>query len=281
MPVGTTSPVVGPPEWPPGLRQNLVFESRLKIYRARRHAHELSVTWQQVCESHSEVISVEQDPGNGMYGVGIRIPIPATIPLCIGDCIRCLRSALDYLIAGLARRAGLPDDHVIFPFNEKRKVIEQSFSPETAQAGQKRGKRAGALHSVSLKYPDLQDIILERVRPYSADDGGSPLGDLIWRLVTMDNIDKHRLITPTVSVGNIPGVMIGGMLVLSDVVMSGGRGIGFSQKPEIQYHGDPTIDIVFPSATRVADEPVLITLMKGCDAVSSVIDIFEAHFVRE
>lgn len=251
----------------------------LKLHRARFHAHTISVIWEAYINLNEGIVSIERNPGNDSYVLKSDAPIPFDIPLALGDCVRCLRSCLDYAMSALARKAGLSDKDTIFPFNEKADGIEPAFSFDT----RKLPARQKCIHDLYMKYPDLKDIMLREIKPFSKEHGGSDLGDLLWRIITMDNIDKHRLMTPTVAFVHLTNVKMPG-LTLIDVAFQGNFNggpfttMGFGPAPYTQP--DFTADIVFPEKTRLAGKPVLSALVEGCDAVSHVIEIFKAHFEK-
>jgi hypothetical protein len=44
------------------------------------------------------------------------------------------------------------------------------------------------LFALSQKCPELERFILDDIQPYSADDGASPLGDILWRVITAETL---------------------------------------------------------------------------------------------
>lgn len=120
----------------------------------------------------------------------------------------------------------------------------------------------------------MEDIILKQIQPYSAEYGAHPKGDLLWRLITTDNIDKHRLITPTVGHVRIEegelenGCKIENIGLVGDVF------------PGIKFKGTPflSLDILFSNKTRLFGNPVTIALIEGCDFVEEIVEIFEDNF---
>jgi hypothetical protein len=208
-----------------------------------------------------------------------RIGYPMEVPLGVGDCIRCLRSAADYLISALARAADLSDESVIFPFAEKREVVEGFFEGGTVS---KKGRpiRAKALYPVYCKYPDLKKVILDKIQPYSAKCGAAPMGDLLWRVITMDNIDKHRLITPALQIAGNDSVRFkggGGIFGIATV----GDVFRFGPDIKLEESANITLDILFDSNTRLPNKPIVSSLVSAATAVTETVEIFQAHFQGE
>jgi hypothetical protein len=150
------------------------------------------------------------------------VPYPTEAALALSDCIRCLRSALDYLVSSLARAADLEDERTAFPFHKERKNVDDMFLPPRQKGT--RTVKAGSLYDVGSAYPDLKEIILNLIQPWSADDGANPRGDMLWRIITTDSIDKHRLITPVLTAIDINHASVGngGTIVGCRVINAGG-----------------------------------------------------------
>lgn len=194
----------------------------------------------------------------------------------LSDCIRSLRSSLDYLVSALARQANLPDDKTIFPFAKERQGLETSFRAAIDPTKGKRGRRSGALYDLSIKYKDLEHVILNVIQPYSAADGAGEMGDLVWRVVTTDNIDKHRLILVTVSVSNINDVRtVDGGRIRNARIMGDGIRMGSG---EIDPKSDFSVDVLFGKPTSLAGKPITRTLVEALNFTDEIIEIFESHF---
>jgi hypothetical protein len=107
------------------------------------------------------------------YVAGIS-PIPNTIPSIAGDVLQNLRSALDHLAyqlfivnggSGLGR-------HVYFPISDDATKYKAETPRKVKGLGQK------AIKAISA------------IEPYKG--GSSDKSDTLWRLHTLNNIDKHR-----------------------------------------------------------------------------------------
>jgi len=267
----SAAPKVGFPP-PPNINPDSIFlDARLKLYRARQHVNHISKAWEFSLEQYINYVKSAEP--NELYTSNeflFEVRLEAGVILGIGDCIRNLRSVFDYLVSALARKANIPDDQIIFPFNMERAGIENSFDEERAKG------RARAFYKLYKNYPDLKKIILELVQPYSKDHGAADSGDLIWRIVTTDNIDKHRLIIPVAQSVSIQKAAFTGGGSISGITFD----TGIITNPDgIKVQGDAemTFDIFFKEY-RLARKPVIATLLEGCNVAERVIEIFESHF---
>ncbi len=256
-----------------GLIRNSIFnEARCKLYRARCHAHEVSLLWEQAVEHHfTSIFVAETQPFSSAPWV---VPIPFEIPLAIGDCIRNLRTALDYLVAAMARQAGLSDKQIVFPFEEEREKVIRSFDPAA-----RKGVRQRALFDIFRKYPEIKGVILDEIQPFSCENGAKVGGDLLWRTITSDNIDKHRLMVPRTTKTNMKKVVKGGITFHNCQAYGANAieiaGVGLNHfDPESEF----TTDMLFWHPSRLAGRPVLSTLLEAGNQVAIVIEKFESKF---
>ena len=258
---------------PPKLFPTSIFnESRLKLYRARVHAHEVSCVWESWVHIHNDPVQRRKfNPDYGRDGSVFIIGIPWDATLALGDSIRCLRSALDYLVASMARAKGISDKSVSFPFHRECSGIKGNF---TGKAG--KGRQAD-FRKLSAEYPDLETVIIKEIQPFSKDDGAGPMGDSIWRLITSDNIDKHRLMTPTVQSVSIGKTRMSNGATFSDMMVTGDI---FRSDPGtvVEYDEGTTIDMFFEEPARIAGLKVTRSLAECGDFVADIIEIFEEKF---
>lgn len=271
---------VGPPDLPQGLNgQSMFWEARLKVYRARYHTHTASEIWELFANLDNNMVRVEFNAAKGEHYLRTSpIGVPFDFRLAISDALRCLRSALDYLVAAMARKQGISDEDITFPLNKERKQVENSFTPN------RKGKRQRPLYELSQAYPDLEDLILNKIQPFPASEGAGAMGDFLWRLITMDNIDKHRLLTPTINFtyvkhakvghGTVKNCSFAGWGPNNPAIMS----VGAPDEP--QPEPDTSVDVVFPEGTRLAGKPVLSAFVEGANFVSEVISLFETTFEK-
>lgn len=252
------------------------IESEAKLYWSRLYAYNLSANWKAVVEyDGSAAKRVQANPIDGTVHFATGIPIPIELGMMLGDCVRALRSALDYLISKMARDVGLADNNMVFPFASKRESLEASFNPPKPGDQHRKARRAGALYDLSGHYPKLQEVILDRIQPYDAADGASALGDMLRRVVTADNVDKHRIIMPSASILNTKRLRTGG-ITFYDIGFIGNHRLPI--KSDTDYEGTATADMLFQEPTLLAGKPILRTLVEAADFVEEVIGIFEREF---
>jgi hypothetical protein len=259
------------------VEDSIFNQARCKVYRALRHAYEASDVWRLSIQQQAANIGPKVDGGNGLGQIHSGILMPLDVGLAVGDSLRCLRSALDYLISALARQAGISDENTIFPFNEKRDEVSKSFKTFETKKMQ---KRQGALFTLAQKFPELERIILNDVRPHLGTDNGTDFGDLLYRIITSDNIDKHRLMTPTIEEQHLD---LTGPISITGITVQGGYGLGslFAAPAHLvrNMKGSIAVDISFPdTAKRLSGRPVFKTLVEGAQMVVAVIAMFEAEF---
>ncbi len=111
-------------------------------------------------------------------------PLPADLPIIIGDVVHNLRSSLDHLAW---QAVGAGTQTTAFP------IWRGDGQPTPKQLKDHvKEKLKGSLHTVI-------DAVIA-LEPYS---GGK--GDLLWKLHQLDIYDKHRLLIPVVSVNESVG----------------------------------------------------------------------------
>lgn len=252
--------------------------SALKLYWAKMHAHHLSAIWEQRVEMHyTAAVGGDVKLGYSLDKHLLQPPISYEMPLLMGDCIRNLRSALDYLVSQLARDVSLSDNYVTFPFARTLGDLKASFNEPRAGDEHRKGRRAGALYDVSRKYPDLERVILEVIRPHEGTDGSNPMGDLLWRVITSDNIDKHRLMMPSVTRAKTGAVYLTNEIFFSGVSLEGAS-LAFAPGVRLKKNSDLSVDVVFKEPASLAGKPVFSTLVEVSDQVRGVIEIFRREF---
>lgn len=276
----SVAPKVGLPNEPRFVPESIFFQSRLKVFRARTHLAEVSGAWEYSVNVHRELAMGRLGGPASVPGWSLfNIQLNAGVPLAIGDCIRNLRSAMDYLTSALARNVilsdgdNMSDENMTFPFAKKRASIKANFDPPPP--GKEKGFRVKAIYNLSLHYPDLAETILEKVQPYSKEDGARDTGDLLWRVITSDNVDKHRLITPFSQHSGVRSALFQGGGGMFNSTIDGNMGFpaqAFEQEPDIDY------DLIFRDVDRLNERPVIGTLMQACDVASDTVELFEKVF---
>jgi len=122
-------------------------------------------------------IATEVDPvTNQIAGTRLVVtsPLPAEIPLIIGDCVQNLRTALDYLVWELVLAANNTPG--------KKNAFPVCASPESFKKDIGRGLLLGAA--------DVAIAEIESIQPYHG--GNNPEVAVLWVLNQLTNINKHR-----------------------------------------------------------------------------------------
>lgn len=251
------------------LSESITASPRLKVKRAHCHIDELRRLTDPLDRSLYEItISKVRryviDLHPTMYQLAYRPkqPIPEMLALVIGDAIHNLRTALDHLATGILRAFPVPNSPVDpnFPMAPERKHI----------------KTNPVLTAIEKAIPGSKKLFLEKIRPDNGRD------ERLWRFNSLDNLDKHNLIIPTVTVVTVDNInaRFGGTM-MSNCAM-GGDAAGemkmiLSAAPIAIDHGFQTaVDVKFGKGTAFEDEPVVPTLTQISDLVSKTVKEFGA-----
>jgi hypothetical protein len=239
--------------------------SRLKIQRANRHISDLATIFNAFLQSDFCQLRVEKDPNgrNEVLKLVSVASLPADVPLIMGDAVHNLRSALDYVTRQLF---GADNERVTFPLVKKREDLENS----------------SAMGLVKKVFPDLAKFIIAKIETH---DTGHPS---IWAAGRLDNIDKHKLLIPIVSVqaihdisfineeSNIRGT--GNSFTVSE-----GRVLNAISMPppvKITGYGKPTAQILFAEGQPLEGQPVIPCLVQISQRVSQTVEALEAFCFR-
>ena len=153
---------------------------RVKIERAKKHIDDLDVACNAFFTTQPNIIRFEIDPKakQRTYYVGSIRDIPSEIAAITGDALNNIRSALDHLAYQLVDAAGATSTvQTSFPIYDSPEKYKTDFVRKI------KGMRQDAIDAI------------DAIRPYK---GGN---DALWRLHSLNNIDKHRLLI-TVSMMN-------------------------------------------------------------------------------
>jgi hypothetical protein len=162
----------------------------LKLIRANEHLEDVRdpvERWHKAC---LDSLREEPDPNEaGYYCAWIDAPeIDAQrISLSIGDCLQCLRSALDHLAFELASAFTVPMTDKIEEDSEFP-ILSDVDRHGTFGKGPGKWRDSGA-SKVRGMDPAAQTII-EGLQPYKR--GQAYETDPLWLLSRLNNIDKHR-----------------------------------------------------------------------------------------
>tara|TARA_R110000787_G_scaffold114095_1_gene223680 strand:- start:241 stop:1056 length:816 start_codon:yes stop_codon:yes gene_type:complete len=262
------------------LFEQAFFHARLKINRADRHIDEAQQRFAAYCKSDFCRILDDTDPETGHQSIrAVAEPVPADLVLAIGDAFHCLSSSLEYVVSGLMMAKTGNATRVHFPTNETRKALRQSF------AAPKKGKSSTATRRIVEAFPLVALKLLTGIKPYEGGDFA------LWEIRKADNIDKHNLIIPSVTVAQVAAVLVDDVhnnrFEATFGVGAGGvvNGIAYSQadgsRLKFEYKGQATARISFPDVSEVfAGDPVFPTLLKCSQLTKAAVDALEATAKR-
>jgi hypothetical protein len=237
--------------------------SRLKVKRAERHIEEVKSLFghflkTDFCKVH---IEVDPDTGNNLLKLDSIAKAPPEIALAVGDAIHNLRTAMDHVAFDIL---GTTADWISFPVGKKRDDVIAT-----------RQHRA-----IKAAIPDLADFIADTIKPYLGGDFA------LWEIGTLDNLDKHRLTLPVVSIQALTGVSAedenGNRFTNNTLVVGEGgvlRAISTYAKMKITSYGNPAADILFGKGTAAEGKPVIPTLAEFAQLTLQAINALETfHF---
>lgn len=160
---------------------------RTKIDRAIKHRKDLQDAVQEFCESYFFEIKTELDYKSRVVGRAVNVKTPGPeIGSLIGECVLCLRSALDQLAYQLAKSHTQP-----LP----QKIARASAFPIFRTGPSFQGKKGrGAASKIAGMSPTAKRTV-EAVQPYHLRR--QPMLWSLWQLEELANLDKHREIPLT------------------------------------------------------------------------------------
>jgi hypothetical protein len=145
-----------------------------KLERAKRHYAELETALAGFFATQPYKVSTRRnDEGKLVYYLSDVTDVPVELSLIIGDVIQNLRSALDHLAYDLwAKEANGQGrgDRIYFPIDNDQASYNRS--------------KAGKMQGISVQ----SLTIIDSLNPYKGGD------DVLWRIHTLNNRDKHRLL---------------------------------------------------------------------------------------
>jgi hypothetical protein len=239
--------------------------SKLKIERANQHINELNAALTTFLRTGAGGVRVDTDFAGRDTLVLDAKPLPKGVPLILGDAVHNMRAALDLMACEIVTIAGgTPSKHCNFPIRDtKQELIGTVNGGEIKIAGN-----------------DICDLIVNVIKPYI---GGN---DPIWGLNKIDNIDKHRLLNPTVGIIQVSGVCAhddnnNTFTNITLGVDSGGRlnAISTTARMHITNYGLPAFGVFFPTDSAFEGQPLIPTLHQLAQVVSDVIQAVEKAYL--
>jgi hypothetical protein len=168
-------------------------DARLKIERANVHIRDIEARILALHETDTSRVEIHPQFGTDRL---IHEFTDATafddLALLLGDAIHNLNCALDYTWSQTVEHLipSIVDGRTKFPVRETAKELEGWL---------KNSGKQPAIHSLC---PELSKFLLNEICPYS---GGN---HAIWPIHVLDNTDKHRLLIPVLSSGDIHGILV-------------------------------------------------------------------------
>lgn len=248
----------------------------LKLARAQEHLHEVEQQVSGWIDACLKTLREEPDPEEARYHCAW-IDAPCVdcdlLSLLVGDCLQCLRSALDHLALELATAFTVPMTDEI---EEDSEFPILSDVDRHGTFGKGPGKWRDSAQSRVRGLAPLAQAEIKRLQPYNR--GQLFADDPLWRLNLLNNIDKHRLlhtvgtvmpgaILPNSGWRNIAALGHGTIRIFSDIEAEGhtrvARWPADPIDPSKQMHVGfcPVLDVSFHADTAlVGGRPVLETL---------------------
>lgn len=243
--------------------------ARLKLSRAIQHLDELRrLTSPFSKELHFFGIEKTVKPpyiDRATYSLVYRPKpfLPERLSLIIGDTVHNLRSALDHLATTVVRQTD-PTLEVHFPIRKDRRSLE---TPDKGTMG--------TLDKLETALPGSKELLLRRIRPPS-----DPYAKF-WAFHSIDNADKHNLLTPVITIADVKNmnfrlhgvdfrsIAIGGNAAKPfDLISGSEEKLPFATDTEI------VVDLTFDADTPFEGDPVVPTLDEIVKMVTGVLDAF-------
>jgi hypothetical protein len=149
-----------------------------KIDRVKQHIVDLNIALGSFRDTNPYVIGTKQNPQTRqpIYYLASMNEVPPAIAAIAGDVLQNLRSALDHLAYQLFLVGGGkgPGTHIYFP------IFDNATKYKAGRLGQVKGMAQAAIDAIDV------------IEPYKS--GHTDKSDILWRLHTLNRIDKHRLL---------------------------------------------------------------------------------------
>jgi hypothetical protein len=160
---------------------------RVKLGRAITHRKDLQDAVQEFCASDFFEIKTETDYKRRIVGRAVNVKRPGSdVGSLIGECVLCLRSALDHLAFQLALSNTNP---------LSQKMARASAFPIFRSGPAFRGERGRGSAPKTAGMSPAAKRRIEEVQPYHRRR--QPLLWSLWQLEELANLDKHREIPLT------------------------------------------------------------------------------------
>jgi hypothetical protein len=189
-----------PTDPPPVLAYPLTGRSSdLKLWRAATHLKEFQELAGDWANETLQTVSEEPDPpGPDYYAIWVE---PARVnhslaALIAGDCLQCLRTALDHLAFELAATHTVPmtddvEQDSEFPIFGDRDGRGDGRFRQLRVRGTLKGQPAPGSGLAKIRGMHKRArAVIESLQPYKR--GNDYVNDPLWKLHTLNRVDKHR-----------------------------------------------------------------------------------------
>jgi hypothetical protein len=262
-------------------------EARSRSERAWRHLERLKelLPGRQSTTFSGDAAIIEPQPDRKSYAVRVRsIPPPTEFSLLLGDIVHDLRSSLDYVTYRLALRLGFPESARTPEELSQLRSLQFLIYDSKIRFDAAAGKIRPLVGDDAVRH-------MERLQTYREDC--DPRGPVLWRLNSLNNIAKHRMLVAVASELESAAVAIdvGGANMLHGTIINperrrladGDKLFGFvlegEQPRELNVNIVATQAIVFANTDGTCDgENVVGLLRQCCDVTASVIDDFDREY---
>ena len=144
-----------------------------KLYRAKEHMDELA----RVLSEYYKSSPGEMVLDSGVFAFREKIPVPARIPLIVGDFLQNVRSALDYLVWELVIANGeIPGQHNAFPIDLTMAAYQTSITNR---------RRLKGINNAAA-------ATIDAMQPYHCKNDAEKDNAPLVILDRLTNINKHR-----------------------------------------------------------------------------------------
>lgn len=252
------------------------FYAKLKVNRADRHINEAQHWFRLYVESDFCRIVDERNTETREQSIRVEASgVPVNLVLAIGDAFHCMSAALDYVMSGMMAAKTGSSTRIGFPTDESRQSLRKSFMAP------REGKKTPPNRRIVEAFPLVALKLLTVIKPYNGGDFG------LWEVRKADNIDKHNLIVPSVTITELRDVVLVDEVynnVFSPEILSVGAGgvlnaISYGNGGSyfvVKNKGQASAYITFPHDSKVyAGKPVFPTLLEASQLIAKAIDIIE------
>lgn len=226
------------------MKDTIFVGARLKAQRAEHHLDEINSLFaafvkSAFCKLH---IEVDANTGDNLLKLESISNLPPEIALAVGDALHNLRTAMDHIAFDVL---GATEDSISFPTGKTRNDLIATRQYK----------------AIKTAMPDFADFIADVIKPYQGGDYQ------LWEIAALDNLDKHRLVIPVVSIQALTNVSAedDNHNVFDECTFAVGEGgvlraVRAAAKMKITDSGVPVANMFFGKGTTVEGRSVIASL---------------------